>query len=457
MRVRTFLLILLAFVLAAAVVQTVLDNRELLVTNDIALWGGVRLSVGTCLLLAFCAGMLLTVGVGLVREAGRMIDHRRLRKQSRKLEEIEEEYSRGLVAVLEGREDEALRHFRAVLERDSRHFHTLIKVGEILRGQGRYAEAIEYHRKAHHLKEDNTQPLYALVEDHEAQGDMDRARAVLGRIIAINKQSIAAWRKLRSLHIKEQNWEKALEAHEKVVKLADPHSEHDAADRRFGTGIRHEIAVARLEAGQTKEAIAMLRRLVKDQPAFVPAHVRLGEALRRSGQEAEAVAAWNAGFEATGSPTLLAALEEHYMDREQPLAAIEALKSCISSSRKDTLPRFYLGKLYFRLEMLDDAMAVLSSLEGRATYAPTLHYLLGRIHERRRNDRAAAAEYRKVIQESDLVQLEHGCRACGETHVEWADRCVACGEWNTIEVNFREEIPLEELGVSAAPIYTIRP
>ena len=40
---------------------------------------------------------------------------------------------------------------------------------------------------------------------------------------------------------------------------------------------------------------------------------------------------------------------------------------------------------------------------------------------------------------------------------EWIDRCPACGEWNRIEVNFREEVPLEELGLSPAPIYTSHP
>ena len=35
-------------------------------------------------------------------------------------------------------------------------------------------------------------------------------------------------------------------------------------------------------------------------------------------------------------------------------------------------------------------------------------------------------------------------------------RCDACGEWNTIEVDFREELPVEELGLSPAPIYTAR-
>ena len=200
----------------------------------------------------------------------------------------------------------------------------------------------------------------------------------------------------------------------------------------------------------------MLRRLLKEDPRFIPAHVRLGLAMIDGGQETEAIEAWYRGFESTGSPIFLTTLEEYHLHREQPLAAIEALKHCVSMTDKDTLPRFYLGKLYFRLEMLDDAMSVLSSLEGRATYAPTLHYLLGRIHDRRRNFRDSSLEYRKVIREMELVQVEYRCAACGEETMEWSDRCTACGEWNSVEVNFREEISLEELGLAPAPVYTSR-
>lgn len=456
MKVRTFFFILVAMGAVYAMASLFVSNREVL-DRDFHFWGGVNLHVGLTLLLFMLAGVAITLLAGLTREASKLMEGWRRRKESRKSEEIEEEYSRGLAAVLEGREDDALAHFRAVLEWDSRHFNTLLKLGEVLRHQGKHDEAIEYHRKAHHLKEDDARPLYALIEDYEAKGDIDRARAVLGRIIAIKKHSVSAWRKLRALHIKERNWTKALDAQERVEKYGNARDPRDSAERRFSKGIRYEMACEQLTAGKAKDAAAALRKLLKEDPQFIPAHVRLGEAMRQEGLDAEGVEAWFQAFETTGSPIFLTVLEEHFLQQEQPLQAIESLKRCVARARKDTLPRFYLGKLYFRLEMLDDALAVLSSLEGRASYAPSLHYLLGRIHERRKNFRDASAEFRKVIKEMDLVQLEYRCRACGHSAMEWNDRCESCGEWNTIEVNFREEISLSDLGLSSAPVYTARP
>ena len=456
MRVRTVLIIVGTIALALGIVSIVLANTQLL-EQQLTLWGGGTISVATALLGAFVAGLLVASIIGFSREAGVMLERWRMRRATRTSEEVDEEYARGLVAVLEGRDDEALTHFRAVMERDSRHLNTLLKIGEVLRARGRHDEAIEYHRKAHHIRESDTRPLYALVEDHEAAGDPERALAVLGKIIAINKQSAAAWRKLRWLHSTQGRWDRALEAHERVEKLArsnDASAGDTTADRAIGLGLRYEMAKAALAAGRSKEAVAGLRRVLKLDGGFIPAHVLLGDALAQAGQGRDAVGAWESGFDATGSPIFLARLEQHHLEQEQPLAAIEALKGCIGRAEKDTVPRFYLGKLYFRLEMLDDALAVLTSLEGRASYAPTLHYLIGRIHERRDQPRQAVAAYRKGIREMELVHLDYECRACGETHVDWTDRCDACEAWNTIEINFREEIPLDELGIAPAPIYS---
>ena len=363
MRVRTFLIISMVLVVLFAIVTFLYGNLEL-VSQDLTLAGDTTVNVGWALFWAFFLGVAITGLLGLAREFALMVERARLRRAGKKAEEIEEEYSRGLVAVLEGRGDQALRSFRAVLERDSRHVNTLIKLGEVLRRQGKPAEAIEFHRKAQNLKPESTRPLYALVDDHESRGEMDRARAVLGKILSIDKGSIAAWRKLRSLHVNEKNWDRANEAQSRVERLS--RGRPSDADCRWGQGIRYEHATALLEEGKTRDAISGFRKLLKDNESFIPAHVGLGEALRESGVDGEAVEAWHNGFELTGSPVFLTLLENHHLQREQPLAAIEALKKCVGCARRDTVARFYLGKLYFRLEMLDDAHSTLSSLSMRS-------------------------------------------------------------------------------------------
>ena len=134
MRVRTFLIIGLVLAVLFAIL-VFWDANQALLTQHFTLIGGATVGVGWTLFWAFVLGVAITTFVGLAREFGLIFERWRMRRASRKAEEIEEEYSRGLVAVLEGREDEALRSFRAVLERDSRHFNTLIKLGEVLRGR----------------------------------------------------------------------------------------------------------------------------------------------------------------------------------------------------------------------------------------------------------------------------------------------------------------------------------
>ena len=58
------------------------------------------------------------------------------------------------------------------------------------------------------------------------------------------------------------------------------------------------------------------------------------------------------------------------------------------------------------------------------------------------------------VKETNLIELDYGCRVCDGTRFEWTARCPQCDEWNTIEVNFREEISAEELGLAPAPIYS---
>jgi tetratricopeptide (TPR) repeat protein len=215
------------------------------------------------------------------------------------------------------------------------------------------------------------------------------------------------------------------------------------------------LAKGHLDEGRPRDAIGILRRLIRMDAAFVPAHLRLGRALVALGQPEAAVEAWEEGWQATGHPVFLTTIEDHYLKEEQPRRAIEALKAAVWRGKQDIVPRFFLGKLYFRLEMLDEALDEFGRMKGRVTYFPALHYHLAKILERHGNYREAIRELETLLSQAEGLKVEYACSVCSKRCADWSERCERCGEWNSVVVDFREERGVEELGLSSAPVYTV--
>jgi lipopolysaccharide biosynthesis regulator YciM len=454
MKIRTFVWIALGFCVLALVTIGFHRNADLLNT-PFRVSETSQPPVFVIIIAAFAAGILVPISLGLPRWFEQIGTRMRRAREERRQTQVDERYYEGLQAIVEGRENDALRCFRSVLEMDPSNYNALLKMGEVLCAMGRYAEGIDYHLRARSLRPEDSRSLYALAADYEAQGNIAEAKAMLKRIASLKPHSVlVAVRRLRDISMREGDWAAALQAHNRVERTLHKSGRLGDDEKATGRGIRYSLGVKYMKDGKTRIAVNLFRRLIKEDPLFIPAYIRLGATLREMDDEREAAEVWNRGFEITGSPIFLTVLEEHYLDQEQPLAAIEALRHCVAAAKKDILPRFFLGKLYFRLEMLDEALATLEALRGRTSYAPTLHYLIGRIHERRGNFRSAALQYRNVIKELELVKLEYRCLSCAATLSEWLDRCPKCAEWNTVEIDFREDISLQDLGVATAPIYS---
>lgn len=454
MKIRTFLYIAVGMIILSIIGISLYSNYEVL-NRPFFIYKDFNLPISVIILLAFLTGMVLTLLAGLAREIRSIFGRFRRWKEEKLLESLEEKYFEGLEAIAEGRSDKALKHFQSILEKDHKHFNALLKMGDVLCTLKRYKEAIEYHKKAYMIKEEDTRPLYCLSDDYEAMGDLKQAKNQLNKIIDLKpRTAISAYRKLRQIYMKEEKWEEALDANRRVKKLLERLAIKATKDERFNVGIKYQIGLKQFKEGEEKDAINQFKKIIKSDPQFIPAYIELGEVYKALDQEGTAVEIWKKGFEVTNSPIFLRVLENHFLEKEQPFEAIETLKTCISKLEKDIIPRFFLGRLYYRLEMLDEALDTLKSLEDRASYAPTLHFLLGRIHERRKNFEGAVDELKKVIKQAELMKLEYVCFACQARLADWYDRCPECGEWNNIEVDMKENISYEELGISPAPVYT---
>jgi tetratricopeptide (TPR) repeat protein len=455
MKIRTVLYLTLGGILVAVLSVLYTANRAVL-DQPIALGHGFSMPVWACTLLASGVSMMVPILFGLLRDAREFFGSLTVRRRALDTQAIEGLYARGIESMLNGREERALEHFNAVLTRDPQHFDALLKGGEVLRLLRRHAEAIEYHRRAARLREGDLRPLYSLVADYEDSGADENAKAVLNRIIELNpKRSLNAYRQFRALVMREGSWDRAWEIQQRIEEQLSEMGRSAKAEKKYHLAIRLMLARAHQDAGRPREAIAILRRLAKMDPTFVPAHLRLGRSLMALEQPEAAVEAWEEGYQATGHPIFLTTIENHFLEQEQPRKAIEALKAAVWRTKQDVLPRFFLGKLYFRLEMLDEALGEFSRMKNRVAYFPALHYHLAKILERHGNYREAIRELETLLLQAEALKVEYVCTTCSKRFPSWSERCERCGEWNSIVVDFREERGVEELGLSSAPVYTV--
>jgi tetratricopeptide (TPR) repeat protein len=265
-------------------------------------------------------------------------------------------------------------------------------------------------------------------------------------------------RRRRAEAISRRDWEEAARAHERVSRFLNETGDAAALARESGLaqGLDYQRGLLLLEQDRAEEAIELFRRLLQHEPRFIPARIMLGEAEALSGREEAAVEAWRTGYLATGSPVFLHRIEDYFIEEQEPVRAIETLRALISSADNDLLPRFYLGRLYYRLEMLDEAQRTLVSLGDRIKSSPTYHYLLGRIHERRGDLQGATDAFLTCLRQLELGTAEYLCRVCHSRYADWQDFCSRCGSWNAVELDFEEDrLSAQDLGVRQVPVWGV--
>ena len=328
------------------------------------------------------------------------------------------------------------------------HENALIQQGGSLCALKRYREAAEVLERASRIAPQSLLALYSLSDVYLAAGAEERAKTVLERIIELQPETaVSAHRKLRDLLVSQEKWEDANTLQSRLVGMVTSDEERQM-ERQKANGIRLGLGVSRLQRGATSEAILMFRSILEDDDQFVPAYVRLGEALVQEDDVVQAVSTWRRGYELTGSTEPLSALENLYLRTEQPEDAIGVWKQALVLAENDVPLRYCLGKLYYRLFMLDDALREFQLIEGQVTGLPALHLYIARILESKDDHSAALAKTKMLVAEVEGLMMDYVCSGCGLRAAEWIERCSRCGRWASVGLH---------LPAAAMPEPTIQP
>jgi lipopolysaccharide biosynthesis regulator YciM len=265
----------------------------------------------------------------------------------------------------------------------------------------------------------------------ERAGRRDEAARLYREALSHHKNELPALRGLRNLAIDARNWREALDVAERLVAHA-PASER-AQDTGWLAIIHHELGRAEVEQGRPAAAIPHFRSAIRADRSFVPALLALGEAHEATGDRREALRTWERAVEAQPALPVLVRLERAYREEGRPSRMIALYRAAVERAPDDLALAVALGRVYFELEMLDEAADQLEKVEVRAPDLPAVHAFLGSVFERRGETREAFQEYRRALRLGHAFDWPHRCTACHAPAPAWRERCSQCGRWNALQ------------------------
>jgi lipopolysaccharide biosynthesis regulator YciM len=377
---------------------------------------------------AFLAGASAVVIAALLRDLARAVREARRAHKAGRAQEMAALYHRGVDAQLAGRREAAAEAYGDVLAREPGHPEAHLRLGDLARERGDHEAALAHHLQALGSAE-RADTLLTVAGDYERLGRVDDALSLYRRLLQEKKDHLPALRAIRALSVARERWREALEVQERLVALA----RDDERSRELGwlAGIHYEIGKSCLAEGSLADARRHFGAAIQADRAFLPAHLALGDAWERAGDRREAIRTWRRAAELASAPVLLQRLERAYRDEGRPTRMISLYQEGLERAPGDLALAFALGRVYFELAMLDEALDQFQKLEVRAPDLAPLHAFLGAIYERRGQAAEAFEEYRRVLHLVQSFEWPHHCAACGAAHTRWQDRCPVCGRWDT--------------------------
>ncbi|MEK6680502.1 MAG: tetratricopeptide repeat protein [Nitrospirota bacterium] len=406
---------------------------NLILSKDVS----YELRIPTLILLSISTGALIVLVLAFIKDARDILVTWKASRQQRKEAKIQEDYNKAISALLSKKNPQAVPYFQKVLFRNPNHTDALLHLGDIYRLEKNYTEAIHYHQRARNIDENNIEALFALVKDYEEARKYEEAIKTLNSILEIDKTNVAALLQARDIFQKMGRWEEAYGMAVQILK--GPLSLHEKEiERKKLLGIKYELGKSLAASKNLDRALKIYKGIIKLDRNFMPAYIGLCDILLESGERKEAIELLEDAYAATKSVIVLHKLEDVYLSIDQPEAIISFYQNALNRDSNNLDLKFFLGKLYYRLEMIDDAFEILSEIDPTDKNFPDLHKIVGNIYLRKNNPAAASEEFRKAMNLSKQVVVPYFCNACDYHSNNWTGKCPRCGIWNSYIVNLEK-------------------
>lgn len=390
----------------------------------------------TLLLFAgFFAGAAFAALNSLMIDARRAVREMRARRENKLRAQAEENYRKGMDALVKGDTAEARGLIEKALKAKPSDIRMTISLSETYVRENRPNDALKVLENGFLANPDSIGMLIALARCASDSGDTFRAARAYEEVLRLDPKNPYVLKKLREFRINEGQWPEAAQLQRTLVDCEQDETLRKK-ERKLLTGLLFETANRLMEEGKLNDAVAKVKEVLKNDISFMPAHILLGETLYRQGSVKNAIKVWEkAHSKYPNSEPLFLKLEDVYIKESAPEKILEKYKREIMSRPNDTNLRLLLSRLYLRLEMVDDAIEELERLhlDGEDTFYPQI--LLGEAYLRRKQGGKAAHLFHKALSLGREFVPPFVCLNCGKNSKAWEPRCPSCGEWDSLLMN----------------------
>ena len=134
------------------------------------------------------------------------------------------DYLKGLNFLLNEQTDQALEHFLQMVRVDDKTIETHFALGSLFRRRGEVDRAIRIHQniiaRPDLASDQRDQALFSLAKDYLAAGLLDRAEKLFVRLGQGSRYQVQALESLCRIYEQEKEWEKAIDAGQRLEMLS---------------------------------------------------------------------------------------------------------------------------------------------------------------------------------------------------------------------------------------------
>lgn len=278
--------------------------------------------------------------------------------------------------------------------------------------------------------------LFYKVKALMSKESFDRAIDV-ARDISSRENTVELKKLLRDAYIACESWEKAAEVQEEILKMAGKGEKE--VEKATSARLDYELARKMIKAGEEDNAIKKFKDLIKKLPEYSQPYVSLGKLYWKMDEKKLAQEIWNKGYEKTQNIFFLFLFEDYCLNDGEPQKIIDAYSNSLAKDPENAVLTMFFGKLYLRLEMIDEATQMLNKAAELNVDSTYNDIMIGESLFRQGSYQEAGEKFKSALGFSRRILIPFKCSSCGRETFEWCCTCSSCGAWDALRVSLSEK------------------